>query len=86
MGGEHLANVEVSFEDLQTTTALMLKEKVYEACGIPIVQQMLFNSAGAKVSDAGLLFSDRLGLRQSRYVQSVGGAADILPVQLSLVK
>ena len=82
MGGEHLANVEVLFEDLQTTTALMLKEKVYEACGIPIAQQTLFNSAGARVSDAGPLFADSLGLFQSRYLQFVVGAADILPAGL----
>ena len=79
MGGEHLANVEVLFEDLQTTTVLMLKEKVYEACGIPIAQQTLFNSAGARVSDAGPLFADSLGLFQSRYPQFVVGVADILP-------
>ena len=73
MGGEHLANVEVLFEDLQTTTALMLKEKVYEACSIPIAQQTLFNSAGARVSDAGPLFADSLGRFQSRYLQFVVG-------------
>ena len=86
MSDKHLTNVEVSFEDLQTTTALMLKEMVYEACGIPIAQQTLINSAGAKVSDAGPLFSDSLGLLQSRYLQFVVGAADILPVQLRLAK
>ena len=83
---KHLTNVEVSFEDLQTITALMLKEMVYEACGIPIAQQTLINSAGAKVSDADPLFSDSLGLLQSRYLQFVVGAADILPVQLSVVE
>ena len=83
---KHLTNVEVSFEDLQTITALMLKEMVYEACGIPIAQQTLINSAGAKVSDAGPLFSDSLGLLQSRYLQFVVGAADILPVQLRCAK
>ena len=79
---KHLTNVEVSFEDLQTITALMLKEMVYEACGIPIAQQTLINSAGAKVSDAGPLFADSLGLFQSRYLQFVVGAADILPAGL----
>ena len=46
---KHLTNVEVSFEDLQTITVLMLKEMVYEASGIPIAQQTLINSAGAEV-------------------------------------
>ena len=82
MGGEHLANVEVLFEDLQTTTVLMLKEKVYKACGIPIAQQTLFNPAGARVPDAGPLFADSLGRFQSRYLQFVVGAADILPAGL----
>ena len=86
MSDKHLTNVEVSFEDLQTITALMLKQMVYEACGIPIAHQTLVNSAGTTICDAGPLFTDSLGLLQSRYLQFMVGAADILPVQLSLVK
>ena len=86
MSDKHLTTVEVSFKELQTTTALMLKQMVYEACGIPIAHQTLFNSAGAKICDAGPLFTDSLGLLQSTYLQFMVGAADILPVQLNLVE